>query len=285
MTDVNPFPKLPAREVDSHKGDFGRVFFVGGSVGMAGSIALAGLAALRCGAGLVTIATPRDCLDVVASFCPSYMTLPLPCDAAGVVTIEGFEKLVGRLEKANVVGCGPGLSQSRGVSGMVLRLQRELDLPIVFDADALNVLAQQPDALQESAGPRVLTPHLGEFARLVQVERVEAAEARAQAVEQAKHWKSVVVLKGPRTLVTDGDRVYENQSGNAGLATGGTGDVLTGIITSLIGQGLAPFDAAQLGVYLQGLAGDLAADVYGQAGMISEDLIELLPQACRQVME
>jgi len=285
MANEPVLPKLPSRAVDAHKGDFGRIYFVGGSVGMAGSIALAGMAALRTGAGLVSIATPSDCLDVVAGFCPSYMTLPLPCDAQGIVAVEAFDKLESNLGKADVLGCGPGLSQSKGVSGMVLRVQRELEIPVLFDADGLNALAKQSEVLKEAAGPRVLTPHLGEFARLLQVNHIDADDARNMAIKVAKDWKSILVLKGPNTLVTDGERVYENQTGNAGLATGGTGDVLTGTITSLIGQGLEPFAAAQLGVYLHGIAGDLAAEVYGHAGMISADLIEFLPQACLQVSE
>ncbi len=280
---MNPkLPKLPPRTPDSHKGDFGRVLLVGGSRDMPGSISLSGMAALRSGAGLVTVAVPPAAHPIVAGFEPSYMTASLADDGDGRVSMAAFPRARELIARSTVIGIGPGLGQSGEATEFVTKLYREVPLPMVIDADALNALAARRDRLADHAGPRVLTPHPGEFARLTgaqgpPADRVEAATALAKSASV------VVVLKGHGTVIADGSRHAINTTGNPGMATGGTGDVLTGVIAALLAQGLAPFEAAQLGVYIHGLAGDLAASELGQVSLIASDLIRFLPKAFQQI--
>jgi NAD(P)H-hydrate epimerase len=245
---------------------------------MAGAAALAGMAALRGGAGLVRLAVPETILDTVAGFEPSYMTIPLPTDASGHIGDGAFERIAESADRATVIACGPGLGRSPVLDQIVVRLYRELAKPMVFDADALNALAAQPAALVQPGGPRILTPHPGEFARLAG-KKLEGDACHEAAAELAARCGIVVVLKGHRTLVTDGRRKAINATGNPGMATGGTGDVLTGLITALACQHLDAFDAARLGVHLHGLAGDLAAEELGQTSLVASDLIQYLPEA------
>jgi NAD(P)H-hydrate epimerase len=245
---------------------------------MAGAAALVGMAAMRGGAGLVRLAVPETILDTVASFEPSYMTVPLPADEAGRIGAGAFEPIAKLAEKATSVACGSGLGRSFDLDQLVLRLYQEIAKPMVFDADALNALAAEPETLTEAAGPRVLTPHPGEFARLIG-RKLDGDARNDAAVQLAARCNIVVVLKGHHTLVTDGRRQAINTTGNPGMATGGSGDVLTGLIAALIGQHLEPFDAARLGVYLHGLAGDLAAAQLGEVSLAARDLIEYLPKA------
>lgn len=245
---------------------------------MSGAIALAGMAACRGGAGLVTLAVPDAILEVVAGFEPSYMTVPLACDAEGRLHASAIAQLERVTSVASVVACGPGLGRSDGVTACVQRLYRTRTQPLVLDADGLNALA---GGLAGAAGPRVLTPHPGEFRRLLGDLAAEPSIdiLREHAIRLAAEHGVVVVLKGHRTLITDGARRTFNSTGNPGLATGGAGDVLTGLIGALLGQGLEPFEAAQLGTHLHGLAGDLAAAALGPNSMIARDLLEYLPAA------
>jgi NAD(P)H-hydrate epimerase len=278
---------LPPRKPDSHKGDFGRALLIGGSRGMSGAIALAGLATLRGGVGLVTLAVPDACLETVAAFEPSYMTAPLACDEAGRIRSEAGEEILRLASVADGVACGPGLSRSPPLTALVARLYEALPQTLVLDADGLNALAELGAQRLSSPAPRILTPHPGEFRRLCGEpnSRTSREDLCNQAVELAGRCGWILVLKGHRTLITDGQRVTYNTSGNPGMATGGAGDVLTGLITALVCQGLMPFDAAQLGVYLHGLAGDLAAEQLGQASLIARDLVTYLPQAFRRLSE
>lgn len=276
-------PQLPPREPESHKGDFGRALLIGGSRGMTGAITLAGLAALRGGAGLVQLAVAETSLDVVASFEPSYMTAPLPADEEGRIAGEARGALEKLAERATAVCCGPGLGRSPGLTQLVGWLYEHLPVPAVFDADALNALAEQPEILARHAAPRILTPHPGEFSRLAGGKNfLLRQQSELAASELAARCQIVVVLKGHRTFVTDGKQQAHNETGNPGMATGGTGDVLTGLVTALVCQRLSPFDAARLGVYLHGLAGDLAAEELGQVSMIASDLVRHLPAAFQQ---
>jgi len=281
----DPLPILPPRRPDAHKGDFGTALIVGGSRGMAGAVALAGMAALRGGAGLVRLAVPNACLDTVAAFEPCYMTVPLPNDDDGRIAPNASPRLRELSDSATIVACGPGLGRSPGLDRIVAELYRNTAKPAVFDADALNALADQPDVLEQAGGPRILTPHPGEFARLIGKKLDGDARADA-AVALAARCRAVVVLKGHRTLIADGRRRAFNNTGNPGMATGGSGDVLTGLIAALACQGLEPFDAARLGVHLHGLAGDLAVDEVGQHALIAQDLIDFICEAfwdaCKQ---
>jgi ADP-dependent NAD(P)H-hydrate dehydratase len=246
---------------------------------MSGAACLAGLAALRGGAGLVTVAVPAGILPIVAGVDPSYLTLPLPEDATGKIGQAARTALEAALASQTTLAIGPGLGQSTELAGLVRWLFTSFDRPAVFDADALNLLAAHPAALQsrarssEAVAPRVLTPHPGEFARLISsnVAAVEKNRESLAAQFAAKH-KLVLVLKGHRTLITDGRRIAENTTGNSGMATGGCGDVLTGLIAALLGQKMEVFEAAQLGVHLHGLAGDLAAKSLSEPGLIASDL-------------
>ncbi len=275
----DPLPRLPPRKPDAHKGDFGTALIIGGSRGMAGAAAMAGMAALRGGAGLVRLAVPEPCLDTIAGFEPSYMTAPLPADGDGRIALAAWDRIVELAKPATVVACGPGLGRSPDLDLLVVRLYQEIAKPMVFDADALNALAAA-EVLACPGGPRILTPHPGEFARLVG-RKLDGDARQEAAVELALRCRVVVVLKGHRTLVTDGHSRAINTTGNPGMATGGSGDVLTGLVTALACQHLDPFDAARLGVHLHGLAGDLAAEELGQASMVASDLIRYLPKAFR----
>ncbi|MHB1036319.1 MAG: NAD(P)H-hydrate dehydratase [Pirellulales bacterium] len=277
----SPLPRLPARDPDGHKGTYGTALLVGGSLGMTGAIGLAGMAALRGGAGLVRLAVPDVCLAVVASYEPSYTTLALPSDADGRIAAAAQPMIAELAGRATAVACGPGLGRSPELTELVGWLYANLAQPAVFDADALNALAERPEMLAAPGGPRILTPHPGEFARLAGSSRVAPGDRQKQAVELAARLGAVVVLKGHRTVVTDGRHWAINTTGNPGMATGGTGDVLTGLITALVCQGLAPLDAARLGVYLHGVAGDLAAAELGQVSLIASDLVKYLPRAFR----
>jgi ADP-dependent NAD(P)H-hydrate dehydratase len=271
-------PRLPPRYPNSHKGDFGLALIVGGSRGMAGAAALAGMAALRGGAGLVRLAVAETVLDTVARFEPSYMTVPLPADMAGRIGAGAFDRIAEAAQRATAIACGPGLGRSLELDQLVVRLYQEITKPMIFDADALNTLAGEPEVLTSPGGPRILTPHPGEFARLVG-RKLDGELRNDAAVQLAARCNIVVVLKGHHTLITDGRHRALNQTGNAGMATGGAGDVLTGLVTALVCQRLDPFDAARLAVHLHGLAGDLAAAQLGQVSLIASDLIDYLPDA------
>lgn len=277
-------PRLPQRPPDAHKGVFGSALLVGGSRGMSGAITLAGLAALRGGSGLVTLALPASIQDAVAGAEPSYMTVALPADSAGRFESAACEVLAESLDRFTAVGCGPGLGQSAGSREIAERLYSDLEAPLVLDADGLNVLANQFDRLS-AAGPRILTPHPGEFRRLAGQDFADREEMETAARQWAAKRQVVVVLKGHETLVTDGETSSHNPTGNPGMATGGTGDVLTGLLVALLCQGLGPLQAARLGTYLHGMAGDRAAAQVGQVSLIASDLVKHLPEVLREYVE
>jgi ADP-dependent NAD(P)H-hydrate dehydratase len=287
MESIDTIPRLPARPRDSHKGRFGTVLVVAGSRGMAGAAALCGAATLRSGAGLVRVATAAEVQPVVASFEPSYMTYPLPCDEAGTIAFgRARTALEGLIEPASVVAVGPGLGQSPQIGDLVRFLIAETDKPLIIDADALNALVGQTDLLGHLKRPVILTPHPGEFARLAgkAVAEVQAARVELAADFASQSEPLIVVLKGSGTVVTDGHSYYINRTGNPGMATGGTGDVLTGVIAAILAQKLAAFEAARLGVFIHGLAGDIARDHHGEVGMIAGDIVDALPDAFVHVM-
>jgi ADP-dependent NAD(P)H-hydrate dehydratase len=280
MERVTTIPKLEPRRADAHKGDFGHVLVVGGSVGMAGAPALAGMAALRAGAGLVTVGCPSVVADVVAGFEPSMMTLPMVVGFRGLTdsTIETIAE-----HRSTVVALGPGFGRQKRTAELVRTLIQNVDKPIVLDADGLNALVGSTEILRRNSAT-IVTPHPGEFAFLIGRTTAEVQSNRESlALDFASRYDCVVVLKGAGTVVTDGHRVFINDNGNPGMATGGTGDVLTGVIAGLLAQKMAPFDAAQLGVYLHGLAGDLVAADGAQESLIASDLIGALPAAWRRL--
>lgn len=276
-------PQLPSRDPESHKGTFGRVLLIGGSTGMAGSISLSALAALRSGAGLVTVAVPEPVLATVAAFHPAYMTLPLPADDDGRIASGALNTVNQVIDAFDVVAVGPGLGRSNEVTQVVQQLYADYPQAMVIDADGLNALAHADLTKMKAAGPRVLTPHPGEFARLTGNRLGDDSDARVKSASKfAASIGAVVLLKGHQTVITNGDRYALNATGNAGMATGGTGDVLTGIIAALLGQGLDGWSAARLGAHVHGLSGDLAKDKFGEVSLIATDLIDHLPAAFLQ---
>jgi ADP-dependent NAD(P)H-hydrate dehydratase len=277
---ITQLPTLPARPTDGNKGTFGRVLIMAGSRGMSGAAALAGLGALRGGAGLVYVALPREIQAIVAGIEPSFLTLGCPASIEGQFTEDALLRLEPQFSSCNAMACGPGWGQSEELQHMLGWLLQNVHLPMVVDADGLNLLAGNLEWLGASKAPRILTPHPGEFARLLESDVAAVQANRVElAVEFAARHHVILVLKGAGTVITDGQRVAINPTGNSGMATGGTGDVLTGLITALLAQGLAPFEAAQLGVYLHGLAGDLAAAELSQPGLIASDLPRYLGPA------
>lgn len=281
---VSELPELPSREADSHKGSYGRVLIVAGSRGMSGAAVLCGSAALRSGAGLVELAVPGEIQPIVAMANPCYMTLGLAADEHGRLREQCERHLLDHVQLADVVAIGPGLGRSPAMADVVRCILRETVRTVVVDADALNALVEQVEVLDERPAPTILTPHPGEFARLVGLNTEQVQRDRLNlAVQFAGRHNVVLALKGHGTIVTDGQRVFENSTGNPGMATGGTGDVLTGLVAALVAQGLPPFEAAQLGVYLHGLAGDLASVELGEISLIASDLLQYLPRAFRSL--
>lgn len=285
--ELKPPVTLPPRANDAHKGNFGKVLFVGGSRGMPGAISMTGLAALRSGSGLVTIATPTGVQDSVASYHPAYTTFPLPEDSDGKVSLTSHNQITEIAGSFDAIGCGPGLSTSDGAHLIVQKLLGLPGKPVVLDADALNLLALHRSMIgyeawqskMRSAGALVLTPHPREMERISGVPSSDRQGQIKAAVTLSEQMDTVWVLKGGPTVVIANGLIWENDTGNPGMATAGAGDVLTGIISSLLGQGLSAWDAAKLGVWVHGYAGDLAAEQLGQIGLISTDLIEFLPRA------
>lgn len=283
---VTKVPPVPKRDDEAQKGDFGRALIIAGSRGMSGAACLSGTSALRGGAGLVTVAVPSNILHIVACYEPSYMTIPLNEDESGKIHQSALPQLTSILQKQTAFGIGPGLGQSASLQELVSELYNSATQPAVFDADALNLLAKRPFLLKrkEDAPARILTPHPGEFSRLTGLSIETIQENRTQhAAEFAKANQLIVVLKGKNTVITDGTRVAINATGNGGMATGGTGDILTGIITALLAQGMNAFEAAQLGVHAHGTAGDLAATDPTKPGLIASDLLRSLAQAWSRI--
>jgi len=281
---IETLPSPPVRNDDAHKGTCGRAMIISGSWGMSGAAVLAGCSALRAGAGLVFLAIPESILPMVSSAEPSYITLPLPVGEDQQLSSEAGALVFDHVRSKDAVAIGPGLGQSETVHELVHQVYAECEHPLVVDADALNAFENETALLSTKPSPRILTPHPGEFSRLLNIEIAQIQTNREQHTTTfAKEHQVILVLKGPNTIITDGTRIAMNTTGNAGMATGGTGDVLTGIITALLAQGMEPFSAAQLAVHLHGLAGDLAAAELSQPGMIASDLPRFLPRAWKQM--
>ncbi len=278
---IRSVPKLTRRKRDGHKGDFGRVLIVGGSVGMVGAPALAANAALRSGAGLVRIACPRPAQQTIAGLAACATSVPLPADQAGQISSKSLEALGALAAEHDVVAFGPGIGQSGGLRKLLRTLIAIADKPVVIDADGLNNLAGMKHWWSKRAADIVLTPHPGEMRRLLHGAGMPdgARDRAATATGYAIATGTVCVLKGAGTVVTDGRKRYVNTTGNPGMATAGSGDVLTGIIAGLIGQGLSTFDAAVKGVHVHGRAGDLAAARLGELSLTAGDLLDDLPAA------
>ncbi|MBI3463610.1 MAG: NAD(P)H-hydrate dehydratase [Planctomycetes bacterium] len=274
---------LPPRPPDAHKGAAGRVFVLAGSSGMSGAAALCTTGALRVGAGLVTLGIPKSLHHPMVEKLTEAMFRALPETKEGSLSLQGLPEIASTIDKMDAVAIGPGLSQNPQTKTLVRQLLPKITKPLVLDADGLNALAEEVDLLKKLPLPIILTPHPGEMGRLTRLSPDDVQRDRQRiAVEFAKKYNVIVVLKGHATVVADYEgSVYVNDTGNPGMASGGCGDVLTGMIIGLLGQGLSRFDAARLGVYLHGLAGDLAAAERGEIGLLASDLADRIPQAIR----
>ena len=265
---------LPERDPWGHKGDFGKLLLLCGSVGYTGAAALAARAAVRSGAGLVFVGVPEPIYAIEAGKLDEPVVFPLDAEG-GCLSPAAIPEIVRRLPDCDACLVGPGLGRTPGVRAVVEAVLREARCPVVLDADGLNVLEGHLEPLGARRFPTVLTPHDGEFRRLG---GTIGPDRMASAAALARNLGAVVLLKGHRTVVTDGTRGYENHTGNPGMATGGSGDVLAGLLVSLLGQGLPPLEAAACAAWIHGAAGDLCAEAWGQYGLTPSDMIEALPQ-------
>lgn len=265
---------LPNRPADAHKGTCGKLLLLCGSKGFTGAAYLAAMGALRCGAGLVFLGVPESIYAIEAVKLNEPVVFPLP-DAGGRLSRDAIAEILRRLPGMDAVLLGPGLGQSEDTLLVVQAVLANARCPVILDADGINVMAGHKDILRGRPAPTVLTPHDGEFRRLggdIGDDRMASAAALARELG------CIVLLKGPGTCITDGISAYRNPTGNPGMAVGGSGDVLAGIITALAGHGLAPLEAAACGAWLHGAAGDLSAARLGQYAMLPTDMLEDLPR-------
>ena len=272
---------VPVRDPRSHKGSLGRVFLVGGSAGLTGAITLAARAALRAGAGYVQVAVPRGVSDIVEGKLTEAIKLALPETAERTLSAAALEPILLHAGRADVMVLGPGLSRHAETAELARRIVAEWERTLVLDADGLTAFQDHTEDLSRGHARRILTPHLAEMQRLTGIEPAEIEKRKLEvAIEYARRWQSVVVLKGPPTVTASPDGFATvNPTGNAGLATLGTGDVLSGTIAAFAANGLTPYDAARLSAYVHGMSGDLVAAEKGQAGMVAGDVAENLPLA------
>ena len=272
---------LPHRPDDGHKGTFGHVFIIGGSTGFSGAPVLAGHGAIRSGVGLVTIGVPESLGDVSRMGLLEAMTFPLPETNQGTLSQAAMESTTEFAAEKDASVIGPGLSLHGKTQKYILGFIEQCQAPLVVDADGLNALAHSTDCLGKRKHPTILTPHPGEMARILHTSTKDVVErAEEYAVTVAKTHEVTVVLKGHRTLVVSSEgETYSNTTGNNGMGSGGSGDVLAGMIGGLLAQGMECFDAARLGVYIHGMAGDIAAQYYSTRGMAARDLINCIPEA------
>ena len=274
---------LPRRPPSAAKGDVGRVRIVGGAPGMLGAPALAARAALRAGTGLVSVSIPRALYPALAPLLLEATATLYDGSDAHSHTYLALEAHLRDLESTDALALGPGLSRQREAAQLAALLVRRARLPIVLDADGLNAFEGHAETLAQRTCPLVLTPHAGELARLARMSREEVERARLSLPSEcAGAWNAVVLLKGSPTVVSDpAGRTRLNPTGNAGMATAGSGDVLTGIVASLLGRGLSPFDAASVAAYVHGFAGDLAREAVGEESLVASDLLLYLPEALK----
>ncbi len=281
-----PLPLL-RRTKNVHKNTFGHVLILAGSPQMLGAGCLSSLAAMRTGAGLVTLGVPKS-LNLIAQKKVSniVMTLPLEETPRETVSLKALKTIKQFSAKCQVVAIGPGMSTHPNTQKLILGIVKTSLKPLVIDADALNSLVGHLDFLKKTKTPKILTPHPGEMARLIQRTKIYVEKHRHQvASEFAQKYQCILLLKGPRTIVASPEgKIYFNKTGNAGMATAGSGDVLTGMIAALLAQGLTAFKAAKWGAYLHGRAGDLAAKAKGRASLIACDIIESIPNTIKSLM-
>ena len=265
---------LPDRDICAHKGDFGKILLLCGSLGYTGAAALAAMGALRSGAGLVYLGVPESIYAIEAVKLTEAIVFPLP-EEDGKLSIKALPRILEMLPKMDAVLFGPGWGKSEGNFLIAKEILESFEKPVVIDADGINIIARHMDIVRERNAPTILTPHPGEFSRMggnLEIDR------QAAAVNFAREQGCILLLKGHDTVITDGETVFVNPTGNPGMAVGGSGDVLSGMIVSLLGQGIAPLTAAACGAWLHGAAGDSCAKEIGQYGMLPTDMVEALPR-------
>ncbi|MDD5128338.1 MAG: NAD(P)H-hydrate dehydratase [Candidatus Omnitrophica bacterium] len=277
--------RLLQRKFNSHKGDYGHILILAGSARFSGAALLCAEAALRAGAGLVTLGIPKSInLALIRTKPKELITFPLPETKEGTLSLTGFSKISSLLKKIDVLIIGPGLDSNKSTYALVKKIIRRTIQAKVVDADALNALSKCREILKSHKGQLILTPHQMEMSRLFDIS-IDAIKNKRKLVAKrlAKYYNSIIVLKGHHSIVTDGlKRYYMNRSGNPGMATAGSGDVLSGIIGAFLAQGLDGFEAAKYGTYIHGLAGDLAAKEKTQMGLIASDIIHRIPDALKK---
>ncbi|MBI4971739.1 MAG: NAD(P)H-hydrate dehydratase [Candidatus Omnitrophica bacterium] len=284
---VQEFQKaFPAREKAAHKGDFGRVFILAGSRGLVGAGLLAGIGALRSGAGLISLGTPEECAGMILAKIPEVMVKPLPETSEGSLAAKAYDAIKKYLKNQDVFALGPGLSQNENTQQLIRQLVEESEIPMVIDADGLNAFQDFNDQLKDLKVPVILTPHPGEFKRLFEIKVSDKEKDRVSAAGQiAKEFGLTVVLKGAGTVVAAKDgRVFVNPTGNPGMAKGGTGDILCGIIASFVARKLDAFDAARFGAFVHGYAADLAVKDFDEVSLTPGDILNYLPKAFLQLL-
>lgn len=276
-------PYFLDRRKDTHKGTYGHLFIVSGSFGKTGAAVMAGKAALKMGAGLVTVGTPQSCLPMVARGMVELMTEPLDETPEGTLASQALEQVMALSEGKDAVMIGPGISSHESTAELVLSLLPRLKIPIVLDADALNIVASQPEVLKSISPPVVMTPHPGEFARLLNVSAQQVVKEKLELVPRfAQEYGVFLVLKGYKTLTAAPDgMVFINPTGNPGMATGGSGDVLSGMIASMIMQSDNLLEALLAAVYVHGLSGDMAVEKIGEKPLIASNITSYLPLAIK----
>lgn len=265
---------LPDRDENAHKGDFGKILLLCGARGYTGAAYLAAMGALRSGAGLVYLGVPDSIYGIEAVKLNEPVVFPLP-DKGGMLGEDAVPEILACLPQMDAVLIGCGMGKSSGTLAVLRAVLKRAACPVIVDADGINLLAAHKDILRERTAPTVLTPHDGEFARLGGDLN---ADRTAETVRLARELRCIVLRKGHRTLITDGNALYRNTTGNPGMAVGGSGDMLAGMITALIGQGVDPLTAAACGAYLHGAAGDVCAEQIGQYGMLPGDMLSVLPR-------
>lgn len=276
---------IPQRPPDAHKGVFGHVFIIAGSPGFTGAASLACAGALRSGVGLVTLGVPDSLNPIMEAKTTEAMTLPLPETGQHTLSPAAVEPAVEFAKKCSAIALGPGISRDKETESFVHSFLGQVELPVVIDADGLNALAANTDVIKARPGPTVLTPHPGEMSRLIGKPTADIQRDRQGcAVEFAREWNVVLVLKGSGTVVASpGGDALTNTTGGSGMASGGAGDVLTGLIGGLLAQGVQTSDSAVIGVYLHGLAGDIAAQTCTEWGMVASDIVRALPAAWKLI--
>ncbi len=282
-----PLPLLRLNP-NCHKNDFGHVLILAGSPSMLGAAALVALASMRSGAGLTTIGVPESLNTALQKkISPVIMTWPLAQTRTGTVSTKAYSHIISDLKKFQVLAIGPGLSRDKMTQKLILKIIAHCPIPMVIDADALTALADDMSVLEKNSTPKVLTPHPGEMARLTGLTKTVIEKSRKKvACDFAKKFHCTLVLKGHQSVVASPDgKIYINTTGNAGMAKAGSGDVLTGMIAAFLAQDLDEFTAARLGVYLHGLAGDLAAKEKTKVSLIAMDIIEKIPAAFKKYTE